>query len=106
MKIPVLERNEKLGLDNTQWTWEEIQEKLSEEYIELQNAIVHLRKSYGTIDHIAEETFDVIQICIGILDKVESIYPGMTRKMAKRHLNKLIERGWDMKDILQVVKSK
>lgn len=95
MKIPVLDKDD---------SWEYTQEKLIEEYIELQNAINDLRKRDGTIEHVAEETFDVIQICVGILDKLESKHPGIATKENKKHLKKLINRGWNIKNLLWVVK--
>lgn len=87
MKIPVLEKND---------TWFKIIKKLAEEIIELVIAIIKRDKK-----NIAEEALDVIQVAIGVLDKLEE--EGMNiESVTFRHLGKLINRGWKFKKVLEV----
>lgn len=70
--------------------------KLIEEAEELAEGIEN-----GDKANIAEEAFDTIQVCIGILDKlrIEGID---IRTECLRHEKKLINRGWKHKGILEI----
>lgn len=95
MKIPVLVKNE---------TWKKHMEKLNEEVKELQYEVFTFcpKDAKGDCKKIAGETFDIIQVAIGMLDKIEDQYPGMIKSIAEEHLIKLMKRGWSIKKVLDV----
>lgn len=96
MIIPVLKKDE---------TWEKHLDKLLEEVVEVKDEIEYIDKDlFEKVGYkqIAAETLDVIQVCIGILDKIESNYKGTVDEAAHEHLKKLINRGWIIKKILEV----
>ncbi|MDO6353548.1 hypothetical protein Q3V94_02675 [Caloramator sp. CAR-1] len=52
-------------------------------------------------EEIAAETLDVIQVCIGLLDKLET--EGMNiRKAVEKHNLKLLNRGWKYKKVIHI----
>ena len=76
--------------------WNLHQSKLYEEFRELDNAI-----DEGDNIHIAEETLDVIQVAIGVLDKLH--HEGIDVQQAiHRHNKKLINRGWKHKAVIKI----
>ncbi|MZK72453.1 hypothetical protein GT707_28140 [Clostridium beijerinckii] len=88
MKMMILSYNKEINQDNNKWTFEEIAKKHRKESNEL--AIALLEKDTM---HIAEEVFDQLQICIDVLDKLESL--GMNiEQMCMRHNKKLVMRKW------------
>lgn len=97
MKIPVLKKDE---------SWSEHLKKLNEEVKELADEMEYIDKDlFEEIGYqcIIEEALDVIQVCIGIIDKAETKYHGKLKKASKEHIRKLMERGWTIKKVLQVV---
>lgn len=95
MEINVLEKNE---------SYSEHTEKLKEEVAELIYEIHKLDKGFkcANIDHAAEETLDVIQVCVGIIDKLE--LQGLDVPVAlKKHNDKLKNRGWKFKSKFRIM---
>lgn len=95
-KMMILHRNIEQGQDNDKWSWNDISEKFHEEATELKEAIGENNNL-----HIAEEALDVIQVCIGILDKLgqEGID---VHQMFLRHNKKLIKRHWMEKGVVEI----
>ena len=58
------------------------------------------------INEIINETLDVIQVCIGILYKASKIKGINIKDNFKSHMDKLIYRGWKIKGIVNISKSK
>ncbi|ABR48554.1 hypothetical protein Amet_2400 [Alkaliphilus metalliredigens QYMF] len=90
VKMPVLAKDH---------SWVRHRLKLHEEHDELQQAIFGVKDNIG---HVAAEALDTIQVCIGILDKVEEEVPGMVKKEIFNHNRKLLERGWKVKKVIQI----
>lgn len=87
MKLMVLDKKEKWGMHKA---------KVYEESLELVEAIKE-----GDNAHIAEEALDVIQVTIGVLDKLHN--EGMDIQQAiYRHNKKLVNRGWKEKAIVKI----
>lgn len=87
MKLMVLNKNDNWGLHKA---------KVYEECLELVDAI----KEGGNV-HIAEEALDIIQVAIGILDKLN--HEGIDLQQAiYRHNKKLADRGWNAKAVVKV----
>lgn len=104
IKLPVLDKN-----DN----WFVHEQKLKEETKELVAAIqiynYVLRQeteTFKTKEEAAKdlfmETLDVIQVCIGILDKLIKSYPKMLIEVSKDHIEKLHRRGWIFKKWIKI----
>ncbi|HDK7158949.1 TPA: nucleotide pyrophosphohydrolase [Clostridium botulinum] len=83
MHLMILDKNETLKQER---------EKLLEESLELMNAIT----SYD-IENTIEETLDVMQVCVGILDTIEKQENIDLNKEINRHNRKLLKRGWKTK---------
>jgi NTP pyrophosphatase (non-canonical NTP hydrolase) len=96
IKLYVLDKNERLNLDNNKWTFTEISKKLREESFELREALVGYNQ-----EHIAEEALDTIQVLAGLLDKLSNENMDL-KKEIKIHNAKLKGRGWEVKKILEV----
>lgn len=96
MKFPILSKNNALDVDNDKYTLGELSQKLEKEQKELDNAI----KEGLSNGDIAEELFDTIQMCIGILNKLSQDGVDM-RRVALRHEKKLIKRGWRWKGYVE-----
>ena len=96
MKLMILKNNESLCIDKNKETFEDILKKYQEESIELKEAL-----QSGDDLQIAEETLDVIQICIGILDKLNSKEINVGQ-LVKRHNKKLVMRNWKEKGVIQI----
>ena len=75
-------------------------EKLLEEIEELKEAILVHTGSIEDInknkENLIEESFDVIQVIINLLDKL-GISSKDKQEAYKKHVEKMIERGWDVK---------
>lgn len=97
LKLPILQKND---------SWGEHQKKSVEENLELFEAIEVIQlKEYITENdllHTAEEVLDNIEVCIGILDKLEQIDKRIVKKANANHIKKLLERGWKFKKLLEV----
>lgn len=88
MLLPVLDKDE---------TWKEHKDKLFEESTELLDELTVI-----DVGNIVAESFDVIQVCIGILDKAETEHPGITKRISNEHIAKLINKGFRFKSVLRV----
>ena len=93
----ILSHNHEINQDNNKWSFEEIAEKHLEESKELAEAL----KENNTM-HIAEEVFDQLQICIDVLDKLESLGVNI-EQMCKRHNKKLVTRKWVDKGVVNII---
>ena len=102
--LPVLEKNH---------DWRTHLEKLIEESEEMRTAIGILDLIQNTkfhypvpeeeaAAHLLEETLDVIQICIGVIEKVSETHSELVRKAIPRHIEKLHNRGWKFKKWLTI----
>lgn len=96
----MLDKNVISGEDNKEDTWYKIKEKLKEEADELLEAIEE-----GDKLHIAEETFDVIQICIRSLVLLGKEKFDL-QQLNRRHNKKLVNRGWKHSKIIRVFLNK
>lgn len=89
IKFMQLGKNPITREDNEKDTWELISKKLEEEYNELLEAI-----QKGELIHIAEETFDIIQVSIRSLVLLRK--SGINLEIEnKQHNKKLIKRRWN-----------
>jgi galactokinase/mevalonate kinase-like predicted kinase len=95
--LPVLQKDD---------SWGEHLDKQQEESEELREAIVKVAylEEYNekNLQHIAEEALDNIEVCIGILDKLEQIDKRIVKKANANHIKKLLERGWKFKKLLTI----
>lgn len=94
MYIPILKKQE---------SYSDMKAKLEEEVDELKEAITNY-VVYGkpnNAEEVCEETFDVIQVCIGILDSLEKCGTNID-EASMNHLLKLISRHWDIKKMMKV----
>jgi hypothetical protein len=92
----ILSHNHKINQDNNKWSFEEIAEKHLEESKELAEALME-----NNIMHIAEEAFDQLQICIDVLDKLQSLGINI-EQMCMRHNKKLVMRKWVDKGVVNI----
>ena len=92
--LPVLDKRENLL---------QMMDKLNEEVEELEEAVLNY-KAYGNkkIDNLIEETFDVMQVVVGILDKLQNEENVQLDKSSQEHLLKIINRGWLIKRVLNI----
>lgn len=96
MRIPVLDKK-----DNIKECFDVILEEQNELNDEL--LILLCNKSLSREDkevvkhRIKKESFDLIQGCIGLLDKLEA-----TQEDVEEHYKKLESRGWNFKRVLKV----
>lgn len=96
LKLMILDKNIKTLESNDNDSWEKISNKLEEEYQEVQEAIREADRL-----HVAEEVFDVLQVCIRAL--VLLAKEGFSiRQLFSRHNKKLVNRGWREKKIIQI----
>lgn len=78
--------------------------KLHEEVDELSCELIKLvTEKEETKRKIAEETLDVIQVCIGILDKLEKEGVNL-REEVEKHNMKLLNRGWKYKGVVHLTR--
>lgn len=101
IKLPILEKNH---------GWTTHSEKLNEECVEVMIAIHDLdnEKKEEIKEKVAieliSEVFDVMQICIGIMDKLLKAYPYILKQSTVRHIKKLCSRGWQFKSWVKIEK--
>ena len=97
LKLMILDRNIKTSENNDNDSWEEISNKLEEEYHEVQEAI---REGSDKL-HIAEELLDVQQVVIrGLILLAKEGFD--INKLFSRHNKKLVNRGWKEKKIINI----
>ncbi|WP_027309306.1 hypothetical protein [Caloramator sp. ALD01] len=78
--------------------------KLHEEVDELSCELIkHVTEKEETKLKIAEETLDVIQVCIGILDKLEKEGIEIAKEVEKHNM-KLLKRGWRYKSVVYLTR--
>lgn len=94
MKIPILKKD-----DDWSMHWD----KLKEECEELLTEISDRKAGSKNDGKILEETFDVIQMAVGILDKLEGEGCNI-EKASYSHIGKLVDRCWRFKEILEISK--
>lgn len=97
----VLKKNDRLNIDNTIIRFDDISNKLQEEYGEVMVAIALYRKEPTLLNlkEIIRETFDLIQMCILILWKCNRIAgtldeSDLIQDINIEHKDKLIKREW------------
>ena len=88
-KFMQLGKNPETGENNEKDSWDLITKDFKEESNELLEAIQE-----GDLIHIAEETFDVIQICIRSLVLLKKNNVNLEIEN-KQHNKKLIKRRWN-----------
>lgn len=87
LKFMQLGKNLKTKEDNEKDTWEDISQKVNEESRELQEAIYE-----EDLIHIAEETFDLIQVAIRSLVMLSKSKLNI-EQLNIRHNKKLVNRS-------------
>lgn len=100
--MPILDKDEKFG---------NMIDKLFEEINEVDEAYwdyMYHTQEYRTINlnKIINETLDVIQVAIGILDKASKIKNVRLHENFRNHMNKLINRRWNIKGTIYISKRK
>lgn len=97
----ITKRNDKLGIDNTSISNDEIQAKLSEEYLELMAELKRYKedKTLSNLKNIVRETFDLIQVCILIMYRChrqaqDFDKANLIEEINIEHKDKLTARGW------------
>lgn len=97
----ILKKNDKLGIDNETLSLNGIVKKLSEEYIEVVEAIINYTndKTLSNLKEIVRETFDLIQMCILILwrchrQALTFDESRLIQDINLEHKDKLSQRSW------------
>ncbi|NEZ47619.1 hypothetical protein FDF74_10495 [Clostridium niameyense] len=96
MQLMILKNSSKLGINNELLTLENLIDKLQEEVKELKDAA----EDKNNIDHIAEEAWDSLQMCIEVLDKLESKHNINLKITLNKHHKKIKEREWKAKKMI------
>lgn len=105
----ILKSNPRLGINNEKITFDEILDKLKEEYKEVVEA-VHAYSNHRTLSTLKEaikETYDLGQVCILMLWKChrQSITfdePKLLQDLNIEHKDKLASRGWIFKTGIEI----
>jgi NTP pyrophosphatase (non-canonical NTP hydrolase) len=105
----ILRKNDKLKIDNTVITFGEITTKLTEEYIEVVEAILRYNKSkcLSNLKEVVRETFDLIQMCILILWRchrkaLDLDEPNLIQDINIEHKDKLVGRAWTIETGIEI----
>lgn len=105
----VLKNNPKLGIDNETISFKDINNKLTEEFVEVAKSIVNYNydKTLANLKEVVRETFDLIQMCILILWKCHRISnelgsSNLIKEINIEHKDKLSERGWIPKTGIEI----
>lgn len=96
LKFMQLGENFKTKENNEKDTWEDISKKVNEESRELQEAIYE-----EDLMHIAEETFDLIQVAIRSLVMLSKNKLNI-KQLNIRHNKKLVNRSWKAVRVIKV----
>lgn len=96
LKFMQLGENFKTKENNEKDTWEDISKKVNEESRELQEAIYE-----EDLMHIAEETFDLIQVAIRSLVMLSKSKLDI-KQLNIRHNKKLVNRSWKAIRVIKV----
>lgn len=85
-------------LDTTEIAFEVELDKLREETEELIGAAIKYKTNeIVTIDNVIEESYDVIQVVINLIDKLE--LTDYMQEGLEKHIEKLKGRGWKFKEV-------
>lgn len=102
LKMNVLKNNENLEIDNRLISFNEIYQNLKEEYREVVLELQSMTQKGDLVGlkDLISETFDLIQMCVLILDKCNKYADlidenRIIENMNKEHNDKLKERGWE-----------
>ncbi len=103
IKLPVLEK------DHPWWMHFTKLEEESREVISAIQTLDYTEKYPGRLPKLSDEaaanvvaeTLDLIQMCVGILDKVLEQYP-ILKEAELQHIEKLYSRGWKFKKWLAI----
>lgn len=97
----VTKESKKLGIDNTSISNRKIKLKLSEECLEVIDALDKYTndKTLSNLKNVIRETFDLIQVCILIMYRChrqaqDFDKANLIEEINIEHKNKLTERGW------------
>lgn len=105
MKLPVLEKDH---------DWNEHLSKFREEAHELRTAIEILdysskckdksvlKDEQAAAECALSEVLDVIQVCIGIIEKILERYPRALKSAVLMHVEKLYRRGWNFRKMIRI----
>ena len=105
----ITKRNNKLEIDNTSISNDEIQAKLSEEYLELMTELKKYKKdrTLSNLQNIIRETFDLIQVCILIMYRChrqaqDFDKANLIEEINIEHKDKLTARGWSYESGIRI----
>ena len=105
----ITKENKKLGIDNTSIPNRKIKLKLSEECLEVIDALDKYTndKTLSNLKNVIRETFDLIQVCILILFRCHRQAQSfdeenLIEKINIEHKNKLTERGWSYESGIKI----
>lgn len=105
----ITKENKKLGIDNTSISNREIKLKLSEECLEVIDALDKYNndKTLSNLKNVIRETFDLIQVCILILYRChrqaqDFDEENLIEEINIEHKNKLTERGWSYESGIRI----
>ena len=85
-------------LDTSEIAFEVELDKLREETEELIGAAIKYKTNeIVTIDNVIEESYDVIQVVINLIDKLE--LTDYMQEGLEKHIEKLKGRGWKFKEV-------
>jgi len=105
----ILRKNDKLNIDNTTLSLNQIASKLTEEYTEVVEALEDycLDRSLVKLKEVVRETFDLIQMCILILWRSHRIArdldeTNLIQEINIEHKDKLINRQWTIETGIEI----
>ena len=106
--MPILDKEEKFCsmIDKLFEEMQEVEEAYSEYTRDDNEKEYKPQNTNKIINEIINETLDVIQVCIGILYKASKIKGINLTDNFRYHMDKLIYRGWKIKGIVNISKSK
>ncbi len=109
LMMHILKSNKSLKLDNEKITFDEILDKLKEEYNEVVEATndYSKKRTLSTLKEVIRETFDLCQICILMLWKCHRkaiIFDEhkLIQDLNIEHKDKLVSRGWIFKTGIEI----
>lgn len=105
----VTKENKKLGIDNTSISNRKIKLKLSEECLEVIDALDKYTndKTLSNLKNVVRETFDLIQMCILILFRChrqaqDFDKANLIEEINIEHKDKLTARGWSYESGIRI----
>ena len=91
--IPILWKNEDLDQHRA---------KLSEEFTELCHELHDIAEGSDNIERVVSESFDIIQVAIGHIEKASAEYGIDVEHAIRLHTEKLTGRGWSIKGWIEL----